>query len=156
MAISGAKRIYLYNMKKALQSRQEAFGMQEMFAGRIKETYEVLPVFAMIHAKILMGTLVMKQGLYHSNETLLSDSRSHYHLQTACLVLSSYRVLTGQLRLSHQDALAVVQRCMGDSDSLMERLLRRFFTPPHPPLLFVSSRSIRVFHQLVIIFVFEG
>jgi hypothetical protein len=41
MAIEGSKRIYLYNLKKKLASRSEAFGLEEMFASRVKETYEV-------------------------------------------------------------------------------------------------------------------
>ncbi len=41
MAIEGSKRIYLYNLNKKLASRSEAFGLEEMFVSRVKETYTV-------------------------------------------------------------------------------------------------------------------
>ena len=41
MAIEGAKRIYIYNLKACLASRPEAFGLEDLFVARIQETFEV-------------------------------------------------------------------------------------------------------------------
>ncbi len=125
MAIEGSKRIYLYNLKKKLASRSEAFGLEEMFVSRVKETYEVR--YFLLHW-VVRSILNSKgwQGLFYSNQNMLSDSRSQYHLQTSCLVLASYRILTGQLRLSHDDSITLIQTCMGDSNSFLERMMRRF------------------------------
>ena len=41
-----------------------------------------------------------------------TDDRSIYHIQTACLVLASYRVLTEQLRMDHISSLNCIRRCL--------------------------------------------
>jgi len=100
-AVKGSKQIFLFNLKKKLATVGEARGMAELFLERIRETSDRLEAVAMAENK--------------------TDERSVYHIQTSCLVLAAFRVLTEQLHLSKADAITSIRQCLGDSDSLGEK-----------------------------------
>ena len=95
-AVAGSKKIFLYNVRSKLGEVEEARGMSTLYVERIRE-----------HAARL-ETETMPQK---------TDDRSIYHIQTACLVLASFKILTEQLRLPKPSAIALVRECLGDSDS---------------------------------------
>jgi hypothetical protein len=95
-AVAGSKKIFLYNIQSKLSSLDEARGMAALYVERIKEHADSLQI----------ATMPQK-----------SDDRSVYHIQTACLVLASFRVLTEQLNMPRHDAMALLRECLGDSDS---------------------------------------
>jgi len=102
-AVKGSKKIFLYNLSQQLANTREALSMEKMYTERVEQAFE---------------------GLHATNAHLITDDRSRYHLQSACLVLAAYRVLTDQLNLSSEQTIQILQRCMGDSDSAGERAVR--------------------------------
>jgi len=101
-AIAGSKKIFLFNLSKQLDKVDEARGLAALYVQRVREASERLEGAAVAHR---------------------TDDRSVYHIQTACLVLASYRVLTEQLRIDQISSLNCILRCLGDSDSSGERLV---------------------------------
>jgi hypothetical protein len=95
-AVAGSKKIFLFNLSKQLDKVDEARGLAQLYVQRVREECERLEGVAAAHR---------------------TDDRSIYHIQTACLVLASYRVLTEQLRMDHISSLNCIRRCLGDSDS---------------------------------------
>ena len=99
-AVAGSRKIFLFNLSQQLERVDEARGLAALYVQRVREACERLEGAAAAHR---------------------TDDRSVYHIQTACLVLASFRVLTEQLRMSPCAALECIRQCLGDSDSVGER-----------------------------------
>lgn len=102
-AVSGSKKIFLFNLNRQLGKQSEALSMEKMYVERVQQVFD---------------------GLHSANTHLIVDERSQYHLQAACLVLAAYRVLTDQLNIPSDQVIKILQQCMGDSDSVGERAVR--------------------------------
>lgn len=48
---------------------------------------------------------------------MVTDERSEYHLQSACLVLAAHKVMTLQLKMSRERSIDAIRQCMGDSST---------------------------------------
>eukprot|EP00960_Hanusia_phi_P054242 762587-Hanusia_phi.AAC.3 len=91
-------------MKRQLALQNEALGMEAGYTAKISEVYENF-----------------RSKYRQSNE----DDRAAYHIQTACLVLAAYRVLTEQVKLDAQKSVEIINKqCMGDSDSWGEKIIQ--------------------------------
>jgi len=92
-AVKGSKKLFVYNLRTRLAKENEALGMERMYVERVESTFE---------------------SIWQRHQQLITDERSVYHVQAACLVLASYRVLTEQLQMDKHRAIDILRQVRSD------------------------------------------